>query len=119
MALKHANPLDVVDLLHRPSAEPDPPVSISLLRTTDVQIIRLVLPAGHRMPSHHVQGVMTLQCLNGQIDIEASAGQCTLVEGQLVMLPGDEPHSLYARVPSVALLTLMHNLPGRWQPREG
>lgn len=118
MALKHAHPLDVIDLFHRPALEPEPPVSISLLRTTELQIIRLVLPAGHRMPSHHVQGVVTLQCLTGSVDIEAGHGRCTLVEGQLVMLPGDEPHSLHAPQAAVVLLTLMHRAAEKWQPRD-
>lgn len=118
MALKHANPLEVIDLFHRPAVEPEPPVSVSLLRTTDVQIIRLVLPAGHHMPSHHVHGVVTLQCLDGRVDIDASGRLCTLDAGQLVMLAGDEPHSLYAPVPAVVLLTLMHNVRGQWQPRD-
>lgn len=118
MALKHANPLEVIDLFHRPSLEPAPPVSVSLLRTAELQIIRLVLPAGHRMPSHQVQGVVTLQCLQGRVDIDASGGRCTLAEGQLVTLPGDEPHSLHADVPAIVLLTLVHPIPGKWRPRD-
>ncbi|ASC68383.1 cupin domain-containing protein [Achromobacter denitrificans] len=119
MALKHANPLEVIDLFHRPaSTEPEPPVSISLLRTTDLQLIRLVLPAGHRMPSHQVPGVLTLHCLSGQVDVETPARQCTLAEGQLVMLQGGEPHSLHARAPTVVLLTLIHQPPEAWRPRE-
>lgn len=118
MALKHANPLEVIDLFHRPDVEPEPPVSVSLLRTEAVQIIRLVLPAGHDMPSHHVHGVVTLQCLAGRVDVDAAGGRCTLEAGQLVMLAGDEPHSLHAPVAAVVLLTLMHQVPGRWQPRE-
>ncbi|MGE8690609.1 MAG: AraC family ligand binding domain-containing protein [Achromobacter sp.] len=120
MALKHASPLEVIDLFHRqPSLEPEPPVSISLLRTTELQLIRLVLPAGHRMPSHHVPGVLTLQCLAGRVDVETPERQCTLAEGQLVMLQGDEPHSLHAPVPAIVLLTLVHNPPGAWRPRDG
>lgn len=61
MALKHANPPEFINLFHRPSLEPAPPVSVSLLRTAELQIIRLVLPAEHRMPSHQVQGVVTLR----------------------------------------------------------
>ncbi|SSW72151.1 hypothetical protein AVE30378_04954 [Achromobacter veterisilvae] len=119
MALKHADPLEVIDLFHRqPSSEPEPAVSISLLRTTELQLIRLVLPAGHRMPSHHVPGVLTLHCLAGEVDIETPDRQCTLAQGQLVMLQGDEPHSLYARAQAVVLLTLIHHPPGAWRPRE-
>jgi len=117
MALKHANPLDVIDLFH-PQTSTDPPVSTSLLRTTNMQLIRLVLPKGHRMPSHHVPGVITLHCLTGEVDVDTSERRCILTAGQLVMLQGDEPHSLYAREPTTVLLTLVHNLPGIWSPRE-
>lgn len=119
MALKHATPLEVIDLFHpRPSLEPDPPASVSLLRTKELQLIRLVLPAGHRLPWHQVPGVLTLQCLVGRVDVETQQRQCTLAEGQLVMLQGNEPHSLHAQAPTVALLTLAHHPPGAWQPRD-
>lgn len=119
MALKHASPLEVIDLFHRqPSPEPEPAVSISLLRTETLQLIRLVMAAQHRMPWHQVPGVLTLQCLEGEVDVETPERQCTLAQGQLVMLQGNEPHSLYARAPSIVLLTLIHNPPGAWRPRE-
>ncbi|MGE8655866.1 MAG: cupin domain-containing protein [Achromobacter sp.] len=118
MALVHANPLDVIDLLPpRESTAVDAAVSLSLLRTVNVQLIRLVLPAQHRMPSHRVPGELTLQCLSGHVDIETPARTCTLAAGQLVMLPPDEPHCLYARAPAVVLLTLLHPVPGIWRPR--
>ncbi|WYX32981.1 hypothetical protein WJ976_11655 [Achromobacter denitrificans] len=63
------------------------------------------------MPSHQVPGVLTLHCLSGQVDVETPARQCTLAEGQLVMLQGGEPHSLHARAPTVVLLTLIHQPP--------
>ena len=49
MALPHAHPDDVVDLLPAFGAAPAP-VSVSLLRTANLQLLRLVLPAEAAQP---------------------------------------------------------------------
>lgn len=107
MALPHAHPDDVVDLLPAPGAAPAP-VSVSLLRTANLQLLRLVLPAGQRMPEHRVPGELTIQCLRGRVDIGTPKGPRALSAGQLVALAGDEPHDVLATEASVLLLTLLH-----------
>ena len=67
MALPHAHPDDVVDLLPAPGAAPAP-VSVSLLRTANLQLLRLVLPAGQRMPEHLVM----ILALDGARPVAAS-----------------------------------------------
>lgn len=108
MALRHAHPLEVIDVLH-PSGAVEQSVSVSLLRTPRLQLIRLVLPLGHRMPPHQVPGELTLHCLSGEVTIEAAhSDDRRLVAGQLVVLQGAHEHSLVAHAPSVVLLTLLH-----------
>lgn len=106
MALTHAHPDDVVDLL--PVGGAASPVSMSLLRTANLQLLRLVLPAGHHMPAHSVPGELTVQCLQGRVEIGTPQGPRGLSAGQLVALAGGEPHDVRAAEASVLLVTLLH-----------
>jgi quercetin dioxygenase-like cupin family protein len=107
MALPHAHPDDVVDLLPAPGAAPAP-VSVSLLRTANLQLLRLVLPAGHHMPGHRVPGELTIQCLQGRAEVGTPQGPRALSAGQLVALAGGEPHDVRATEAAVLLVTLLH-----------
>ncbi len=106
MALPHAHPDDVVDLL--PTGSAASPVSVSLLRTAHLQLMRLVLPAGHLMPGHSVPGELTIQCLQGRVEIGTPQGPRPLSAGQLVALAGGEPHDVRAAEAAVLLVTLLH-----------
>ncbi|VFR33175.1 hypothetical protein BER2_3777 [plant metagenome] len=107
MALKHAHPLEVIELF--PDGEtPSGAVSTSLLRTPRVQLLRLVLAAGHGLPAHHVAAEITIQCLAGQVDVTADERLCPLAAGQLVVLPGGQQHAVQAREDAVVLVTLLH-----------
>lgn|SRR5690606_2766564 len=107
MALPHAHPDDVVDLLPAPSSALVP-VSVSLLRTANLQLLRLVLPAGHHMPEHCVPGELTIQCLQGRAEVGTPQGPRALSAGQLVALAGGEPHDVRATEAAVLLVTLLH-----------
>lgn len=107
MALPHAQPDDIVDLLPSNGAAATP-VSVSLLRTPRLQLMRLVLPTGHRMPEHRVPGELTVQCLQGRAVIGTPQGPRALSAGQLVALAGGEPHDVHATEQAVLLLTLLH-----------
>ena len=106
MALQHAEPLQPIALATAidPTASG---VSHSLLRTGHLQLIKLVLPRGHTMPRHQVPGEITIQCLQGEVEIKTPSRGCLLRAGELVMLPGGEPHELQARADTQLLLTLL------------
>jgi quercetin dioxygenase-like cupin family protein len=107
MTLKHAQPLEVIALGPNDSS-PNKPVSISLLRTPRLQLLRLVLAGGQRVPEHHVAGEITIQCVSGEADIEMSGNVCRLPAGTLVMLPGGLPHAVKAHEDAVLLVTVLH-----------
>jgi quercetin dioxygenase-like cupin family protein len=106
MALQHAQPLDVIDV--RPlGAGLREAVTASLLKTQGLQLMRLVLPAGHGLPEHSVAGAVTLHCLEGETVVTTPSRTCNLRAGQLVMLGGGEPHSLKSISDSTLLVTLV------------
>ncbi len=106
MALVHAQPLDVISV--RPLAAALVQTKThSLLKTRRVQLMRLVLSAGQTVPEHHVDGEMTLLCLEGRVLVKTPARPCRLAEGELVVLPAHEPYALEAEADSSLLATLL------------
>jgi quercetin dioxygenase-like cupin family protein len=107
MALTHAHTGEVIHLRMPPQA-PSTDMSCSLLRTPHMQLMRLVLPAGHVMPPHHVHGEMAIQCLDGEVEIDMPPTVSRLHPGDLVVLAGDQRHTVRASRDTVLLLTLLH-----------
>ncbi len=106
MALPHAQLLDVIRIgplgpaLHEA-------VSTSLLKTDRLQLLHLVVPARRDQPEHHVDDECTIQCLEGDVEVQLPAGPRRLGPGQLVALPARQRHSLSARIDSAVLVTLL------------
>ena len=106
MATHHAKPNQIVDL--RTWAQ-DIPTEKSkvILKTKDMELARLVIPAGSTFKEHHVSGPITVHCINGNFSFTAMGHTQTLNPGQLVYLEAGIPHSLKAISDSVVLLTIV------------
>lgn len=106
MALEHAKPGQVIALT--PSGEDTSTFSaIALTKTEQIELIRLVLPAGKEMPEHHVKGEITFQCLSGEISFITRGNPTTLKAGEMLYVEGGAPHAVLALADSVALLTIV------------
>ncbi len=106
MALQHATSGQVVAL--RPANEDVSQFSsIAIAKTEELELIRLVLPAGKSMPEHSVRGQVTLVCLSGAIAVEAHGHTALLRDGDMLYLEGGAVHSLRAEHDSIALLTIV------------
>ncbi len=106
MALQHAASGEVISL-----ARADDDIahftSVALAKTAHMELIRLVLPQGRAMPEHRVEGEITLQCLEGELAVDAHGHTVLLAPGQMLFLVGGEPHAVRANADSVALLTIL------------
>lgn len=107
MALKHAQPLEVIDL-HATDETGGTAVSTSLLKTPHLQLLRVILASGQALPEHHVSGEITVQCLSGEADVATPSRTCRLLPGSLVVLPAEEPHRVQANRDTVLLVTVLH-----------
>lgn len=102
MSLSHASSGEVIDV--RPlGSKLHQAVSTALVKTARLEVIRLVLTAGKSIPEHRVAGEMTIQCIEGTVELHAHGRVLTLHAGDLVFLQGGEPYSFHA-VESCSLL---------------
>lgn len=84
-------------------------VTHTILKAPQLELIRVVLLAGKEMREHKVLGEITVQCIEGRVELRALAKVLTLVPGDLVHLHGDVLHALKAIEDSSILLTIRLN----------
>ncbi len=104
MATMQVNPGEVID------ARPDGLTltemnKATLIKTDQVQLIRLDLPTGKVIPEHKTPGQIIVQCLAGRIEFTAAGKTETLAPGQLLYLEAGEPHSLHCLEAASVLVT--------------
>lgn len=105
MAIPHALPGQVVEvqplglrLAHEKT--------VALFKAQDLEVMRLVLPAGCSLPPHKVPGEITVQCIEGAIDVTAEGQSHVLHAGQMLYLSGGVMHGVTALQDASALVTV-------------
>jgi quercetin dioxygenase-like cupin family protein len=68
--------------------------------------MRLVLAAGKSLPPHKVPGEITIQCIEGCIEVVAEGNNHLLRAGQLLYLAGNAVHAVTALEDTSALVTV-------------
>ena len=81
--------------------------SSALFKSEQLEVMRLVLAAGKSMPTHKVNGELTIHCLEGVLEIGVNGNSTPLGAGQLLFLPSGVPHSITAQEPASALVTMV------------
>ena len=79
----------------------------TLVKTGELELIRLVLPAGKEIPSHRAPGAITVQCLEGRVAFTAGGATQELRAGDLLYLDAGEPHAVTGIENSSVLVTLL------------
>jgi len=106
MSIEHAGSGEVIDI--RPLGEQFASSQTkTLVKTDGLEIIRLVLPAGKKISEHKAPGVLTVQCLEGQVRFGVEGEVRELFPGSLLYLELGQPHDVEAAVDSSLLLTLI------------
>ena len=106
MAIPHAQPMDIVDVQPLGSGIRNARTA-TLVKTDHLELIRLVLPAGKSIAEHKVEGEITVQCLEGNVEFHSNDTTRVLSAGQLVYLAGTSKHSLRAVDDSSLLVTIL------------
>ncbi|NEX61358.1 cupin domain-containing protein [Noviherbaspirillum galbum] len=106
MSLHHAESGEVIDI--QPLGDKLPwAESVALVRTAEFEVMRMVLQQGKAVPEHRVPGDLSMQCLEGSVEVQAGGNHLTLGEGQLVFLKGNTPYALRALDHASLLVTMV------------
>jgi quercetin dioxygenase-like cupin family protein len=106
MAIPHAKPGEVVDVRPLGSALGSAQTG-TLVRAEQVEVIRLVVPAGKEIKEHQAKGEIVVHCLEGRVAFNAFGKTQTLEAGKLLYLPTGEPHSVKGIEDASLLLTVL------------
>lgn len=111
MAISHASAGEVIDVQPLGSKIPDTKTR-TLLKTDDLEVLRLVLPAGKQIAEHKARGEITVHCLEGQVKFTIGGQVRDLRAGTMLFLHAGEPHAVEAVENSSILVTLLLNKKG-------
>jgi quercetin dioxygenase-like cupin family protein len=106
MAIPHAQPGEVVDVRTLGSALASAQTK-TLVRAEQVEVIRLVVPAGKEIEEHKAKGEILVHSLEGRVDFTAFGKTQHLEAGTLLYLPTGEPHSVKGVEDASLLLTIV------------
>jgi len=106
MAIPHAKPGEVVDVRPLGSLLAASQTT-TLVRAEQVEVIRLVVPAGKEIAEHKAKGEIVVQCLEGRVVFNAFGKAQNIVAGKLLYLPTGEPHSVKGIENASLLLTIL------------
>jgi quercetin dioxygenase-like cupin family protein len=106
MAIPHAEPGEVVDVRPLGSALASAQTK-TVVRAEQVEVIRLVVPAGKEIPEHQAKGDVVVHCLEGRVAFSAYGTAQTLEAGHLLYLPAGEPHSVKGIENASLLVTVL------------
>jgi quercetin dioxygenase-like cupin family protein len=79
----------------------------TIVKTRNLELIRLDLSTGNEIPTHKAPGKITLQCLEGRVALTAMGETQELTAGHFLFLRESEPHSITAIEKSSLLVTLL------------
>jgi quercetin dioxygenase-like cupin family protein len=106
MAIPHAKPGEIMDVRPLGSALASAQTK-TLARTEQVEVIRLVVPAGKVIEEHKAKGEIVVQCLEGRVAFTAFGKTQNLEAGKLLYLPTGEPHTVKGIEDASLLLTIL------------
>jgi quercetin dioxygenase-like cupin family protein len=101
-----AKPGEIVDV--RPLGEALASARTKMLaRAHNLEVVRLVVPAGKEVAEHKVKGMLVVHCLEGRVIFRALGKAQDLRAGELHYLPAGEPHSVKGVADAALLLTVV------------
>ncbi|KAB2896298.1 MAG: cupin domain-containing protein [Burkholderiaceae bacterium] len=78
----------------------------ALFKAEQLEAVRVVLPRGQALRQHLVPGEITLQCIEGVVDLTVGGAPQRMHAGDFVHLAARQPHALVAVEDASLLLTI-------------
>ncbi len=110
MAQRKIDPAEVVNLYSLPNDLPDD-ATLALMKTQDMEVIRMILPKEKDVTEHSVDGQISVQCLEGKTEFHVDGKKHVLTSGDWLYLSRNQPHSLRAVRDSILLVTILFVAP--------
>ncbi len=101
MATKRATSGEIIDLVSPGDAN-----TRALIKTDELEVLRLAVPRGKTIDTHQVPGDLTVQCLEGRASLTTPDREIELGAGQLVYLAGGTPHGVRGLEDAQLLVTI-------------
>jgi quercetin dioxygenase-like cupin family protein len=114
VATSHLSSGEVASLLPLGNRLEQTPTT-ALFKEERLEVMWIVLPAGKGMPVHAVDGPVTVQCIEGEVDLEMNEGHQILRTGDLIYLAAGAPHALTAFQNASILVTVVFVRPDELQ----
>ena len=106
ISIQHSTPGEILNI-HTLKENLPKQTTFTLVKTENVEVIRMFLPEGKMIPEHSVSGEITVQCLSGEIDFLVDGQNRRMGPGDWLYLGGDQKHALNAVNESVVLVTIL------------
>ena len=106
MAQRKIKPAEVVNLYSLPSDLPDD-ATLALMKTQDMEVIRMILPKEKDVTEHSVNGQISVQCLEGKTEFYVEGEKHILTSGDWLYLSRNQSHSISAVRDSILLVTIL------------
>lgn len=110
MALHHAQHGEVVHLSGL-GVDGEKARTTALVKTGAFEAIHLIVRAGAVIPTHHVAGQATLQCLRGRVSVLLGDAATILQAGDWMYLDGGEDHGIEGIEDAALLFTIVFEPP--------
>ena len=106
MALHHASSGEVIDIRPLASNLKNAPTQ-TLYKSDSLEVFRMVLPAGRAVPAHQVSGDITIQCIEGSVEVTVDGTRQSMRQGDLICVAGGKSHALKAVEDASVLVTML------------
>lgn len=105
MALPHAQSSEVVSV--RPLGQClTEATTFAIIKAQQLEVIRVVLPAGKALRQHDTPGEITVQCIEGEVEFSVGPTAHMLSAGDFLHLAPRAPHALRAIRDASLLVTI-------------
>jgi quercetin dioxygenase-like cupin family protein len=87
----------------------DVDASYAIIKTEDMEVIRMALPEGKEINQHSVEGEMEVQCLTGHIQFNVEDTLKDLTPDDWMFIERNKPFSYMVKENTILLVTILFN----------
>ncbi|MBF4988143.1 MULTISPECIES: cupin domain-containing protein [unclassified Methylophilus] len=106
MSIQHYAPGEVINI-SPDGAKFESAKSETLIRESHIEVFRFILNAGKTTPEHTAAGAVTIQCIEGEVELNLAGQIRVLKANNLIYLSAGAAHTVKALLDSTLLITIL------------